>query len=346
MRKHRRPRLALGVRLGAGAVVVAVFAGSGAAETSAGTSPEGIPYWAFAVNPAPSTPSMPSAPSANATPSGERARRVPASDRAFTTAQVKDLNGVPDWHPDGHPPMPGIVARGRKPAVYACGYCHLPNGQGRPENSSLAGLPASYIIAQVAEFRNARRKRSEPRHVPTELMGAEARNVRTTDLAEAARYSAGLWPRPWIRVVETDVVAMTRVAGWMLVASGESGTEPIGERIIELPVDLERTELRDDGSGFVAYVPVGSVGKGEALVKTGGRGRTIACGRCHGPALRGLGAAPPLAGRSPSYVVRQLYDIQHGARTGPATQLMQGPVARLTLMDMVSIAAYTASLEP
>jgi cytochrome c553 len=45
-------------------------------------------------------------------------------------------------------------------------------------------------------------------------------------------------------------------------------------------------------------------------------------------------------------VVRQLYDIQHGARAGAAAALMKAPVARLTVTDMVSIAAYTSSLEP
>ena len=316
------------------AALLAVAGQSGGAEPAG----DPLPYWAFAVNAPAAAPS--------AAPADEQLRRVPGSDSTFTHAQVIDRFSAPDWHPEGRPPAPEVVSHGKKPDVYACGFCHLPNGQGRPENSSLAGLPANYIIAQVAAFRSGERRSSEPRHVPRTLMGAVASNVSASDLAEAARYFASLRPRAWIRVIETDVVAKTRVAGWMLVASGESGTEPIGERIIEMPVDLERTELRDDWSGFVAYVPVGSVGKGEALVKTGGPGRTSVCGSCHGPALRGLGAAPPLAGRSPSYVVRQLYDIQHGARTGPGAQLMQGPVAQLTLMDMVSNAAYTASLTP
>lgn len=318
------------------AALLAVIGRSDGAEL--GGSP--VPYWAFAVN-----PPAPAA-SAIAARNDEQPRRVPDSDGAFTRAQLSDLFSAPDWHPDGHPAMPEVVSHGRKPDVYACGYCHLPNGQGRPENSSLAGLPASYIVAQVADFRSGQRSSSEPRHLPTALMGGVATKVSAPDLATAARYFASLRPRAWIRVIETDAVAKTRVNGWMLVPSGESGTEAIGERIIEMPVDLERTELRDDRSGFVAYVPIGSIGKGEVLVKTGGQGRTIVCGACHGPALRGLGAAPPLAGRSPSYVVRQLYDIQHGARKGPGTQLMRGPVARLTLADMVSIAAYTASLEP
>ena len=106
------------------------------------------------------------------------------------------------------------------------------------------------------------------------------------------------------------------------------------------------TELRDGGSGFVAYVPKGSVKKGETLVTTGGGGKTVQCGLCHGSDLKGLGPVPGIAGRSPSYIFRQLYDIQHGTRNGSWTQLMKGPVQRLSAEDMVSIAAYTASLKP
>ena len=87
-------------------------------------------------------------------------------------------------------------------------------------------------------------------------------------------------------------------------------TEPIGKRIIEMPEDTERTEmLRDPRSGFIAYVPAGSIKKGEALVTTGG-GKTTACAVCHGADLKGLGPVPGIAGRSPSYTVRQLYDMQ------------------------------------
>jgi cytochrome c553 len=55
---------------------------------------------------------------------------------------------------------------------------------------------------------------------------------------------------------------------------------------------------------------------------------------------------PSISGRSPSYVVRQLYDIQNGARAGMATQLMKATVANLSVDDMLAIAAYLASLTP
>jgi cytochrome c553 len=81
------------------------------------------------------------------------------------------------------------------------------------------------------------------------------------------------------------------------------------------------------------------------LVKTGG-GRTTPCGVCHGVDLKGLGPVPPLAGRSPSYIVRQLFDIQHGQRAGSWTPLMQGVVRDLKPGDLVDIAAYAASRRP
>jgi cytochrome c553 len=131
-----------------------------------------------------------------------------------------------------------------------------------------------------------------------------------------------------------------------MLVDAEQGKEPIGSRIIEMPENLERTELRDSKSSFIAYVPVGSIKKGEALVKTGGAGKTIACGLCHGEDLKGLGIVPPLAGRSPSYVVRQLNDIKTGNRNGMWAQLMKEAVAKLTVEDMVAIAAYTSSRQP
>ena len=105
------------------------------------------------------------------------------------------------------------------------------------------------------------------------------------------------------------------------------GNEPLGQRIIELPENLERTELRDAASGFVAYVPVGSIKKGEALVTKGG-GKTTQCGLCHGADLKGLGPVPGIGGRSPSYLVRQMHDMQTGVRKGSWSELMKPVVEK------------------
>ena len=242
--------------------------------------------------------------------------------------------------------MPGVVGRGRKPDMFACGYCHYPNAQGRPENSSLAGLSAGYIAQQMADYMNGLRKSSEPKMRPPVLMVANAKSATADDVKLSAEYFAGLKYKPWIRVVETETVPKTHVAGSMLVPLEGAGMEPIGQRIIEIAEDVARSTLRDPRSGFIAYVPVGSIQRGKALVTTGGRGRTTECVTCHGQELKGLGDIPPLAGRSPSYTVRQLYDFQSGARAGLLSAQMKESVAKLTIDDMVSIAAYTASLTP
>jgi cytochrome c553 len=291
--------------------------------------------WAYALN----------SPGATLPADDGELERVPDSDRAFSIAEIRNLYSPPDWHPLDHPPMPAIVAQGRDPGVYACGYCHLPNGLGRPENASLAGLQADYIVQQMADYKSGRRRSSEPQMGPPAAMLAIGINATDAEVRSAAEYFASLTPKKWIRVVETDSVPATRVAGWMYVAVEGGGTEPIGQRIIEMPEDLERTELRDFRSGFVAYVPVGSVARGRELV-TGGGAKTPPCVICHGTDLRGLGPVPPLAGRSPSYVVRQLYDFKSGSRDGLWAPLMQAAVGELEIEDLVAIAAYTASLDP
>jgi cytochrome c553 len=149
---------------------------------------------------------------------------------------------------------------------------------------------------------------------------------------------------PWVKVVETAAVPkmVSRGGIWVPVEGGQP--EPIGVRIMETPEDPERTEvLRDPRAPFVAYAPVGSINKGEALVRTGGSGVTVACGLCHGPTLQGLGPVPGIAGRSPSYLVRQMYDMQTGSRHGEWTELMMPVVAKLGDADFVNIAAYVSS---
>ncbi len=336
---RRRNWLPIAISVAAAAVLMLAANAQRSVATEARPIQDPPPYWAFVVNPPESSKDL-------VKPPDSAPRNVPGSTAAFTISQTNDFYRPPDWHPADHPTMPEIVSRGRTPEVFACGYCHLPNGQGRPENASLTGLAAGYIVQQMADFKSGLRKSSEPKHGPTTAMIGLAAKANDDEIRAAAKYFSALKPRPWIRVVETDAVPKTHIAGWMLVADHDGATEPIGQRIIETPENLERTELRDDRSGFIAYVPTGSIAKGKNLVRTRSAGKTVACGTCHGQDLKGLNKVPRLAGRSPSYIVRQLYDIQSGARSGVATQQMKPAVARLTLDDMIAIAAYTASLKP
>jgi cytochrome c553 len=309
-----------------------ILAGSAAAqETPQASTP--LP-WAY--------PLGPGAPR----PDPAKSHQLPGSTETFAETQVRNAFNVADWYPGDHPSMPPIVKYGRRPEVRGCAYCHLPNGQGRPENAGIAGLPAEYIVQQIRDWKNGHRKSSEPKMGPPAGMLAIGKAVSFEDARVAADYFSKLTFKKWIRVVETETVPKTRVSGGMLIKDEAGGTEPIGQRIIEMPEDVERVELRDPRSGFVAYVPVGSIRKGETLVKTGSNGKTIQCATCHGQDLKGIGAVPPLAGRSPSYVVRQLWDMKQGNRNGPYTQLMKDVVDDLTIEDLVAIAAYTSSQNP
>jgi cytochrome c553 len=318
-----------------GLAILAV-ASANAAPPQQNKSAADPPSWAYPINPPDDRPAV----------DDGSLHHVPGSGKALTRTQITDWFNIPDWHPEGHPEMPEIIAHGRKPDVRGCGYCHLPNAQGRPENASLAGLPASYIVQQVMDIKSGVRRCSEPRMGPPGNMVAIAQSASLEDAKAAAEYFSALQMKPWIKVIETDAVMKTKVKGSMLVAADGGGTEPIGHRIVETPANLEQTELRDDASGFIAYVPIGSINKGAALVMAGGDGETTKCTICHGPDLRGLGPVPRLAGRSPSYLFRQLYDFQHGSRHGEWSALMKAPVARLTDDDMLNIAAYLSSLEP
>jgi cytochrome c553 len=272
-------------------------------------------------------------------------KKLAGSDREFTLAQIRDGFGPADWFPGDHPQMPEIVAHGRRPEIRACALCHLPTGKGRPENAPVSGYPAAYFIQQMNDFKNGKRKSAEPRKGNTNVMIAIAKAMTDDEIKAAAEYFGAMPWTPWVKVVETDMVPKTRIAGGLFIALDGGEKEPIGNRIIEVPENAEQSETyRNPRSGFIAYVPPGSIKKGEALATS--NGKTVACGSCHGADLKGLGPVPGLAGRSPSYLVRQMYDMKVGARNGLWTPLMMKVVSGLSDDDMLAVAAYAASLKP
>jgi cytochrome c553 len=332
----RRPlRLALAALATAVAASSAALAQAPNAPSPPSASSGSFPAWAY-----------PWAPDFKAAPDDGIPRHVPDSAAAFTITQERDLFFAPDWHPDDHPPMPDVVAHGRQPDVRACGSCHRVEGTGGPENASLAGLPAAYIAAQMADYKSGARKFAGPQRSPVLLMTAIAKAATEAEAQAAAAYFSSLKPKANIKVVETDTVPATQIARvfYMLVKDG--GTEPIGERIVEVPVDVAQFEHRDSRSQFIAYVPTGSIAKGEALATTGGSGTTTPCITCHGLGLKGVDSTPGIAGRSPSYLVRQLYDFQQHSRQGSAGALMAPVVEKLSNQDMIALAAYISSLKP
>jgi cytochrome c553 len=297
---------------------------------------DGPPSWAYPMNPPGFKPS----------PDDGTLRRVPGSTATYTLSQARNLFATPDWHPQDHVAMPEVVSQGRKPGVQACGVCHRAAGTGGPENSSLAGLPADYIVQQMRDYKSGARTTSVPNRIPAKLMMSLSQQVTDADVDEAAKYFASLQFKPIIKVRESATVPKTQVSAWYLVATATGETEPIGERIIELAENLEQFVSRDSRVTFVAYVPVGSIEKGRNLATTGGGGKTIACASCHGPDLKGQASVPGIAGRPPTYAFRQLYEFKHGTRAGKESALMRPSVEKLTNEDMIALVAYAASLPP
>lgn len=301
------------------------------------------PDWAFFVPSEPASASPPQDPG--------RRQHVAGSQITYTLAQVQDALNPPDWYPEEHPAMPIIVAHGSAPnaerpfPLLPCALCHLPNGAGHVESASLAGLPTEYMVRQFAEIRSGDRRIKVGASAGEQFLTALKSAYSAEQVRAAAVYFAGLEPRAWIHVREAREVPRSAVdpESLMRTAVPGGGTEPLGMRIVELPLSESGLRKRDAHSGFVAYVPAGSIAKGKNLAAApGGR----ACAACHGPALRGMGDIPPLAGRPPTYLVRQLWNYRNGERRGSFAAPMQSVVAGMPVDDMLAIAAYLASLPP
>lgn len=348
---------------------------------AASTSPEAVPaapastvvdftqqpLWAygFPTPPAPGEKADPQRPPSRALRPNEdegeqtKPRSLPGSTSSFSLVDIRDGGNVVDWYPEDHPPMTDIIRLG--PSKFdagrrGCGFCHLPNGLGRPENAPVSGLPPAYFVQQMKDFRNGLRRSSDPRKPNTNTMIDLARAMTDEEMQQAAEYFAAIKWQPRVKVIETALVPKTRIVGNLFLPTETERIEPIAGRIIEVPADEERTELlRDPRTGFVAYVPPGSLARGKQLVRLGGaeivgnqivQGKTTACTACHAPDLMGVGNVPPIAGRSPSYLARQIFDIQQGARRGSAVDLMKVAVAKLNADDITAIVAYVASKFP
>jgi cytochrome c553 len=295
------------------------------------TVPAGLPDWAFNV------------PDPKIQPTAVRVEgivKAPGSAKEYEAAKIAGNANPPDWFPDEHPEAPPAV-KGGPGITLACGSCHLMSGQGHSESADLAGMPAEYLIRQMAYYKSGVRKDDA-------RMGPLAQTTSDKDVREAAEYFAALKPSVFVKVIETATPPKTFIAtaGRHRQLHPDGGTEPIGRRILQIPADPFRTEIRDPHSGFIAYVPPGSIARGKALVAGGASGKTVQCSICHGETLKGLGEVPRLAGLQPLYVARQLFDMRYGSSAGKAAQLMKPVVTNLSDDDIIAIASYLGSLPP
>ena len=317
------------------------------------------PSWAYGwpAAPKPGEKAGPQAPAPNAPRPNEdlaeqlRMQNVPGSSAQYSLVQIRDGHNVIDWFPQDHPVMPSVAKNGPASLMAergrGCASCHLPNAKGRPENGPPAGQPFNYTLQQLRDMREGRRYTADPRKMNTPTMIALAKAMSDDEMVDAAKYFAAMPWTPWIRVVETDTIPESHLEpGNMYVpVVGSTKTEPLGNRIVESPEDEHQANiLRNIRSGWVAYVPKGSVARGRGLVNLGGARKTIACATCHGADLMGSGDFPGIAGRSPSYMMRQLWDMKVGTRNGLYADIMKPVLEKLTVDDLRDIVAYLATV--
>jgi cytochrome c553 len=267
--------------------------------------------------------------------------------KQYTLAQIDDVKAPPDWFPASHPTPPEPVVRGREGMAWACGSCHLMSGIGHPESANLAALPAAYILRQMKDFQSGARTHrfvvdGKPAMTNVGTMIAVAKAWSGVDMQDVARYFSALPARRSVTVIEAANVPKTYVNGATRLARPGNELEPLGNRIVELPKDVTLHLLRDPGPRTIAYVPPGSVARGEAAVESG----AMPCSSCHGAQLKGMGETPPIAGRSPLYTFRQLHFFKDGSRAGATAETMRERVKGMTESNMIDVAAYLASLEP
>jgi cytochrome c553 len=311
----------------------------GAQTAASSVEPLAVPAWAFPTTSKDAVVLSP--PFDSVTPV-----HLKGSNRTFTIAQTRNQNTPPDWYPQLHARMPESVGHGRVGSVSACGYCHLPDGQGRSENATLAGLPAEYILRQLADMKSGARKNALANWAPFNNMHRVADSVTAAEARAAAEYFARTPARRHFFVVErAEMPAAYQVAFVYAVKAG-AGTEPIDGRLIEVADDIERHELRDPKATYTAFVPPGSIAAGKRIATAKEKIPLKACASCHGPSLLGVAQVPPIAGRSPSYLLRQLLAFRNGARASATSAPMQVVAASLGIDEMIAVSAYAGSLKP
>ena len=328
------------------------------------SDPADMPLWAYGVttSPRPGDTAEPQrAPGPWFDPAVEHNEQlkplhIEGSKRSYTLLELNDWQHMADWFPEEHAQVPRVIERGPEnlgARTRACGFCHRVLGAGRPENAPVFGLPVAYFLRQLEDFRNDRRHSSDPRKPNVPTMIALAKAISDDEARAAAEYWAAQSGGPHVRVVETEKAPHAELHGNLYVATAIERTEALVGRILEVPEDHAKSgPLDDPRSGFVAYVPIGSVERGRKIATLGTAADASslsdspapACVSCHGADLRGFGDAPPIAGRSPSYIVRQLYDLKTGARNGTMAAFMKQVVAHLTTSQMTDVAAYLATL--
>ena len=259
-----------------------------------------------------------------------RPRHLDETAASYSLVDIRDGHNVIDWFPGDHPaPMPDIIAHGPKrlgDTARGCGSCHLPNGKGRPENAQPGGLPYTLHHSPARRFPSrfsAKRRLAQAEHVHD----GESRDVderrgdsrrRRLLLRREMEYALGARRRDRPRAKNTHCREPLHRGGERADRTNRwtDHRSPCGRRA--------GRALSQSSFGMGRLRSGREHREGKTLVTTGGTmmvgretipGKTTACAGCHGPDLMGTADVPPIAGRSPSYLARQLYDFSRGHGT-------------------------------
>ena len=325
------------VAIGAISVVIlgaSIVAQQQAAPTPAAPIPAGLPDWAYTPPPPAGSPPPPSALPADDTV----AVSIPGTTKTFTRGQLRAQKETMDWYPeDRHGTIPDI-ARFGKQGVRQCTLCHLPDGSGRPENAPISTYHPTYFMQQMQDFRDGLRKSADPRKANTNVMigFAKATTREGGYGGRAMLCAASPAPHQSGRVEDR---AKGAAQGRMHGCPGERG-----RRMVPIPAggsSRSRTTICRPRPAtracWTAYVPPGTLNRGKQVAAK------YQCATCHGADLGGIGPVPALAGRSPSYTMRQIFDMKTGARRGPWAELMKSIVTSMSVQDMMAVSAFAAS---
>jgi len=230
-------------------VAILAFALAFSAGVSVAAEP---PAWAYAIAPAAPAGNAPAAPAAPDT----SLKHLPGSTLEFTRAQISDAFGPADWYPGDHPKMPDVVAHGRRPDVRACSLCHYPNGKRPPRKRRRRRSPGNLFPPTDGRFQERQ---------PQERGAAEGQYKYHDYNRQGHDRGRNQSRRRVLQLHEVDALDQsggnqhmpkTRIAGGMFLTLEGNEKEPLGQRIIETPVNAEGTEvLRDARSGLSPMCP-------------------------------------------------------------------------------------------
>jgi len=221
--------------------------------------------------------------------------------------------------------MPSIVAGTVAPqpqtVVRSCGLCHYPNGKGRPEN---AGVPVCCRLHLGATGRlqkwRAKNRGSGKRN--TAVMSGNAAGITDEEAMAAAQYFSLDEDDPLDQGSRDGNSGEDRNVGGFFVPLEGKETEPIGQRILKCRLIPRLTRcIATQESGWIAYAPMGSVKKARTW-SLEARGQDSRVRRMPWRGFEGNGNFPHWRA-VPSYLARQLYDIQKIYAQRPGTQLMR-----------------------